>query len=280
VIFIALILAAALCEPITKEYIDYLKRHVDWEVTEYEENIFRGWTDEEFKDLLGWVESDVEAETAEEDVGPLPSAVSWKDDPCILPVRNQGSCGSCWAFAATGVLSDRCCKEGGKWGPLAPQELVSCDKGSKGCQGGSLESPFAYFKANGLVVEADFPYKAQTGSCPSDIKSKAHHCKCERKSCAGEAGMKACLKDGPATYGFYVCNSFRAYKGGVYKCDCSNYIGGHAVEAVGYGTDEKAGCFWETKNSWGTSWGVKGYFKLACNTCRIVFGYTCKPSPA
>lgn len=276
IFFIALILASAFTAPITKEYIDYLKRHVTWEVEEYENSIFRGWTDEEFSALLGLKESDIEPEQETETDAHFPTTLSWKDDECILPVRNQGNCGSCWAFAATGVLSDKCCKVGGKWGPLAPQELVSCDKRSHGCQGGYLESPFDYFAQKGLVVEADFPYKA--ANTPCNVKG-THHCKCgARESCSGVAGMKACLAKGPATYGFYVCPSFRVYKQGVYKCDCTSYLGGHAVEAVGY--SDKPECNWITKNSWGTSWGNKGYFNLACTTCRIMSGYTCTPTAA
>ena len=280
-ILIALLLVSAVfCEMLTcKEYVEYLKKTVSWEVQEYEDNVFRGWTVEEAKNFLG-LESFGGENFPEVEHVAVPSEISWARADCDHGPKNQGQCGSCWAFAATGMLSDRCCIQAKDNGWLSPQELVSCDKSSHGCQGGSLESPINYMQKNGgLVPDACFPYTATNKPCPtkcadgSDWKG-AHVCKCSNPlTCSGTSGIKSCLTTGPVVIGFYVCQSFMSYKGGVYKCDCTNYLGGHAVLVMG--ASETPECNFHVKNSWGTSWGLSGYFDIACTTCRLVGGSVC-----
>jgi len=274
IVFLAI--AGVFCNEmvVTKEYTDYLKRHVDWEVVDYEDNIFRGWTIDEVKalliqDLPQFDESlpSVEADTA------LPSELVWGAN-CIHGVRNQGQCGSCWAFATTDMLADRCCLHSGKdHGFLAPQELVSCDTQNGGCKGGWPYKALQYVqKVGGLVHEACFPYQAKGVPCPNkcadgkDWKG-SHVCKCHKIShCIGVEQMKSCLKSGPISVAFKVSRSFMAYKSGVYKCDTS-MVGLHAVVATGYG--DKPECHWILRNSWGTSWGMSGYAHMACQTCGV-----------
>ena len=136
----------------------YLKRTVSWEVEDYETNIFRGWSLDEVRDMLGVIPEDESSYPEVEEV-PLPSEINWAGGNCDHGVRNQGNCGSCWAFAGSGMLSDRCCLMKSDAGWLAPQELVSCDRSSNGCHGGQLDSPANYFRRNhGLVPEKCFPY--------------------------------------------------------------------------------------------------------------------------
>jgi cathepsin B len=266
---------------VTKEYVEQLKRTVSWVVEDYENNIFRDWTVEEAKSLLGLKSLEIDEYMPEVDTSvPTPSEISWQGANCDHGPQNQGHCGSCWAFAATGMLSDRCCLGGHDHGWLSPQELVSCDKGDSGCNGGYLDKPLNYItSAGGLVPDACFPYKAQNLPCPTkcadgkDWKS-SHVCKCQGiQRCSGTDGIKACLKDGPVTIGFMVCQSFMNYKGGIYKCDCTNYLGGHAVLVMGHSDTPE--CHYHVKNSWGTSWGVGGYFDIACTTCRLQGGAVC-----
>ena len=96
----------------TKAYTDYLKKHVEWEVTSYEDNVFRGYTLEEAKIFLGnKPPMDSEPLPLFEPFEYIPSSFDWreKNPKCVHEVRNQGSCGSCWSFATSGMLADRCC---------------------------------------------------------------------------------------------------------------------------------------------------------------------------
>ena len=266
---------------VTKEYVEQLKRTVSWEVEEYENNIFRDWTEDEVKSLLGLKSLETEESFPEVDTSaPTPAQISWKNANCDHGPKDQGHCGSCWAFAATGMLSDRCCLGGKDHGWLSPQELVSCDKGDSGCNGGYLDKPLNYISSvGGLVPDACFPYKAQNLPCPTkcadgkDWKS-SHVCKCQgAQHCAGTAGIKSCLSGGPVTIGFMVCKSFMNYKSGIYKCDCTSFLGGHAVLVMGHSDSPE--CHFTVKNSWGTSWGNGGYFQIACTTCQLQGGSVC-----
>ncbi len=281
-IVVLALVAAVFCDELitTKEYVDYLKKTVSWEVQEYEDNIFRGWTVDEVKQMLGLNFHESDESFPEVEHVPTPSNINWAGADCDHGPKDQGHCGSCWAFAATGMLSTRCCLHSADKGWLSPQELVSCDRGDSGCNGGSLSAPINYFSSHGgLVPDACFPYKAQNLPCPSkcadgkDFKS-AHVCKCANPmSCSGTNGIKACLKDGPVTIGFYVCQSFMNYKSGIYKCDCTSYLGGHAVLVMGHSDTPE--CHFHVRNSWGTAWGQAGYFDIACTTCRLMGGSVC-----
>jgi C1A family cysteine protease len=275
-LIVLLAVAGVFCEEmlVTKEYTDYLKRHVDWEVVDYEENIFRGWTVDEVKALLMQeVPEFDEALPVVETKTAVPSSLVWGAS-CIHEVRNQASCGSCWAFATAGMLSDRCCLHSGKdHGWLSPQELVNCDKQSHGCQGGWPSWALEYIiKAKGLTHDACVPYTAKDGACPktcADGKDfiASHVCNCHGpKQCVGVDAMKTCLQTGPISVAFYVPRSFMNYKSGIYKCDGSS-LGLHAVNAIGYSDDPE--CYWIIRNSWGTSWGMNGYVHIACQTCGI-----------
>ena len=266
---------------VSKDYVDELKTRVTWEVEDYESNIFKGWTVEDAENFLGLVHPEPQGEFPEHQVtGPLPRELSWLGANCTHEVRNQGNCGSCWAFAATGMLTDRCCLHTQDQGWLAPQELVSCEKQSSGCSGGYMQSPISYMQQHGgLVHEECFPYQAKDLPCPSkcvDGKSwkDSHVCKCTNaQSCGSVSSMQSCLKSGPVTYSFMVCQSFFSYRSGIYKCDCSSYLGGHAVLAVGY--SDQPECHFVTKNSWSHVWGENGYFRMACRTCGLSGGMMC-----
>jgi len=260
---------------VTREYTEYLKQHVTWEVADYEENIFRGWTVADAKNFLGTVlprNDDMVIPNYESDIVP-PAQLIWKGANCIHDVRNQGNCGSCWTFGTTGMLSDRCCLHSKDHGWLAPQELVSCDIRNDGCQGGWPAWALQYIIDNkGMVPETCYKYQAQSRACPNKCDNgddwvKAHVCNCfGLKQCLGVDTMKKCLTSGPVAVTFEVCSSFFSYRSGVYKCDCTNGgVGLHTVTAVGYADTPE--CHWVVRNSWGSVWGDKGYFKMACKSC-------------
>lgn len=264
-----LVISLALAEPellVTQQFTDYLKKHATWEVADYDENVFRGWTTEEFKQLLG--DSD-EAYTGEIEPYTDPDNTN-EAGACNHTVRNQGSCGSCWAFATATVVSDRCCEESKDYGHLSPQELVSCDKKNGGCQGGLAATALDYVSKNGLVQEACYPYIARGETCPTKCKDgkvwkAAHVCNFTKKvDCSQEAGMKKCFdaKYGAITVRMVVHQDFTSYKKGIYCFTSGGVLGGHAIRGLGYGIDSKQGFYVICANSWGESWGDKGYFKI------------------
>lgn len=259
---------------ITPEYIDYLKNVADWEVSEYEDNIFKGWTLSEVQMLLGDKKPDQEFEAIP--VTPkayLPSSVNWAGNQCIHGVLDQGNCGSCWAFAAAGVASDKCCIGNGQkdFGWLSPQELVSCDNGggkNEGCGGGFAYNAFDYVKKNGLVGMDCVPYKAKNLPCEKKCNNgkdweESHHCKCQTKiDCSGFEKLKTCVVDGPVSARMRVFRDFLAYKGGDYcRTPGSQELSNHAVRCLGY-KDDSTGKSVYCANSWSTYWGEKGHFHI------------------
>lgn len=278
IVFIALLLAVYCQEMlVTPEYTEYLKKHVSWEVVDYEDNIFRGWTVEEAQALLGDKDLPIDFEGQLPEDTPIPSEIGWKGANCIHEIHNQGNCGSCWAFATASVSADLCCIQKQDYGWLSPQELVYCDKstGNEGCNGGLAANALKYVQANGLVDEKCLPYVGRDGSCPYKCQDgrewkAAHVCKANTLVDCGELpNMIKCLKDGPITTRMIVYNDFFNYKSGIYCWDQrSGQAGGHAIRCISYSSDPQPHLY--CANSWGVNWGEKGYFKISTkNGCGI-----------
>ncbi len=278
ILILALLVAAIAADNllVTPEYTQYLKATVNWEVADYEDNVFKGWTVEEFKALLGDQESDFVPEEATLAVaGPAPKEINWQGADCIHEIHNQGSCGSCWAFATASVTSDRCCLQNKDYGWLSPQELMSCDKQNSGCNGGLAATALQYVQKNGLVPETCYPYAARAEACPTKCKdgkdwTASHVCKCKTLvDCGTLPLMKECLKKGPIAVRMKVYQDFTSYKSGVYCWDKrSGFLGGHAIRCVGYSDTPKPNL--NCANSWGPTWGNKGYFQIeATEDCGV-----------
>jgi len=266
---------------VDQAYVDYLKAHVTWQVTDYEDNIFRGWTIDEIKEILTPEEMidmdmDIPSEPYLITDDSEPKEIDWSKDSsdCTHGVRNQGSCDSSWAFAAADMVADRCCLRVKDPGFLSPQELVSCDKSNRGCYGGVMANAIDYVVRNGLVREACYPYIAKEDVCPTRCKdgsnwAPAHVCKCSMTiNCIGEAQMIKCLESGPIITTLDVYRSLMSYDGGIYRCNNQGYvIGLQTVRCVGYGTSPEK--HWKCINSWGTGWGSKGYLYIAVGHCAV-----------
>lgn len=208
---------------------------------------------------------------------------------CIGPVLDQGKCGSCWAFGATEGISDRLCLKEGSFLQLAPLDLVTCDQNDGGCEGGDPGSAWQYAQG-GLATEQCIPYLTANGgpvpTCAPDqqpcldfINTPACPSTCnggssiQRSHAVGnvyslgsaQQMMTELDQNGPIEVAFTVYADFLAYKSGVYVYTTGDALGGHAVEMVGYGT-ENGVPYWLCKNSWTTSWGDQGYFKIRRGT--------------
>jgi len=191
----------------------------------------------------------------------------------IHPIRDQQQCGSCWAFSASEVLSDRMAIATGKASPvLSPEDMVSCDTGDMGCQGGRLPAAWQYLQSTGIVSEACLPYSAGGGDAPACSKQCADgeswsSSKVRASTAYAINGVSAMQQEimtrGPIQVAFSVYSSFMSYKSGVYQKHWYELVpeGGHAVKIVGWGTESGVD-YWLVANSWNTSWGEDGFFKI------------------
>jgi len=204
----------------------------------------------------------------------------------IHPIRDQQQCGSCWAFSASEVLSDRVAIASGAASPvLSAEDLVSCDRGDMGCNGGQLPTAWEYLHRTGLVTDACYPYTAGLGSAPkcrSTCMNDEAFTRTKASSTYAINGVDNMQKDllmhGPIQVGFQVYRSFMNYKSGIYHKHLWEVIpeGGHAVKLVGWGFDPTVksilgGRYWTVANSWNTNWGEQGFFRIVrgWNHCNI-----------
>jgi C1A family cysteine protease len=223
---------------------------------------FSIFTEEEFK-LRFLTEMIIPAgHSASEDVAQYPTAaVDWSTQGKVSRIKNQGQCGSCWAFSATGVAESWALFSGKSW-DLSEQQLVDCSAsyGNHGCNGGWPSSALKYVKDHGLTTESSYPYAAKTNAC---AKNGGEFHIANVLTAAGCNGLSTGITARPLSITVDATN-WSQYKTGVFN-NCAASIN-HAVLLVG--TD--ASGVWKVKNSWGTSWGEAGYIRLAAgNTCGV-----------
>lgn len=189
----------------------------------------------------------------------------------IHPIRDQEKCGSCWAFSASEVLSDRVAIATGKPSPvLSPEDMVSCDKKDSGCMGGNLPSAWQYLITSGIVTDSCWPYQSGSGrvikcrnTCVDGEGFTRTHAKNSYAINGAVDMQKDLVQNGPIQVGFKVYRSFMAYRSGIYhkKKKEKTPEGGHAVKLVGYGA-VGAHDYWTVANSWTTDWGEQGFFRI------------------
>jgi len=222
----------------------------------------------------------------------------WPNCPTIKEVRDQGSCGSCWAFGAVEAMSDRVCiaSQGAKNAHISAEDLVACCKlCGAGCNGGYPTMGWYHYRLTGLVTGGNF--NTSQGCEPYTLPECDHHVNGTRKPCQGEEPTPHCrhecipgyptpfeqdkhhgdsvysvrsqqeqiqtevYKNGPVEASFSVFEDFLPYKSGVYQHTTGEFLGGHAVKILGWGVENDTP-YWLVANSWNDDWGDKGFFKI------------------
>jgi C1A family cysteine protease len=231
---------------------------------------------------------------APKDVSALPASVDWSTSTTgvVTPVKNQGNCGSCWSFSATGGLEGVYAQkypQTASWTGFSEQELVSCNtKTDHGCNGGLMDRAFSYVERNGgLCSEASYPYTSGTtgqdgqcldNTCTKDTKlALTGHTDVQTES---DTALMTALASNPVSVAIQANQpAFQLYSSGVLTGTCGANLD-HGVLAVGYGTYTDGTDYYKVKNSWGESWGMNGYVLIqrganvnsGCGQCGILCG--------
>lgn len=206
--------------------------------------------------------------------------VDWRDKNVVSHVKNQGSCGSCWTFSTTGAVESANAIVNNKTVLLAEQQLIDCAGGFNnfGCEGGLPSQAFQYIMwAGGIETEDTYPYTATDDKCAFNKKNVAVTLKNEVNITEGSENelVDALTNVGPVSVAYQVADDFRHYTSGVYDsttCKSGPQDVNHAVLAVGFDkTDDLGEPYYIIKNSWGTSFGIDGYFNMVMgkNMCGI-----------
>jgi cathepsin B len=273
---------------LNQDFADYLNKANDWKAAVPSK--FDGMTLKEIKGKFLGANivdnsrfSNVTVYNYEGTVNDIPASfnasVQWPG--CIHPVRDQGQCGSCWAFAASEVLSDRLCiaSNGSVNVILSPQYLVSCnDILDHGCNGGTPLFSWWFMDSTGMVTDSCLTYQSGNGTNPVKCKDftqcqdgtplKKYYGKSPAQLPNPTSIQSNLLQYGPVEAAMTVYQDFMYYQGGIYKHTSGSELGGHAIKITGWGS-ENGENFWIVANSWGPTWGENGFFRIAWGQCGI-----------
>jgi len=204
-----------------------------------------------------------------------PDSIDWREKGAVVAVKDQGSCGSCWAFSSIGAIEGINAIKTGELLPLSEQELVDCDrKYNQGCNGGLMNYAFEFIIANGGIdTEQDYPYTGFNGRC-NFTKKNTHVVTIdgyEDVPANNEGALKKAVASQPVSIAIEAGGrDFQLYSGGVFTGDCGTDLD-HGVLAVGYGSEDGLD-YWIVKNSWGVYWGESGYLRMQRNIGANDFG--------
>uniref|UniRef100_A0A3B3ZQY6 Uncharacterized protein n=1 Tax=Periophthalmus magnuspinnatus TaxID=409849 RepID=A0A3B3ZQY6_9GOBI len=202
----------------------------------------------------------------------VPSSVDWRKDGYVTSVKNQGSCGSCWAFSVAGAMEGHLYRTTGKLVDLSPQNMVDCAGGkyqNMGCNGGYMHKAFEYVIDHGLEPEAKYPYEGRVSTQDDNCRYNAEYrvANCSSYSFVEERNEKALMEAvatiGPIAVGIDGDLIF-FYSSGIFSDPACIERVDHGVLLVGYGTDNGVD-YWLVKNSWGPEWGENGFIRIARN---------------
>jgi KDEL-tailed cysteine endopeptidase len=241
-------------------------------------NKFADWTPEEYKRLLGFKSagkklssSAVELPTAE-----IPASVNWyttanpSGKVVVNGPKDQGQCGSCWAFSAVAAMESSHALKSGNLVSMSEQQLVDCANAavdskytSEGCNGGEMDDGFLYAETNAMNTESQYPYKGVDGTCAPKTGGVFNTFAYVDVPQNNDSQFMAALARGPLSIAIEADTMvFQFYSGGIMNSKSCGQNLDHGVTAVGYGTDGTQD-YVLVKNSWGASWGLNGFIKIA-----------------
>jgi len=215
--------------------------------------------------------------TETESKAPIPPSVDWRLQNAVTPVKNQGPCGSCWSFATTGTIEAAWKLSQGTLLSLSEMQLVDCS--GEGCQGGAYDDAYAYVIRNGITSESAYPYTPQDGNCmsplPQYVATISRFVDVYRNN---DASLQAAVALTPVAIAVEAdSETFQFYSSGVFNDALCGTTLDHAMMIVGYNTNAN-GKYWIVKNSWGQTWGQRGYMYLARTPGAGICGVNMAPS--
>jgi C1A family cysteine protease len=201
----------------------------------------------------------------------LPDSIDWRTKGAVTGVKDQGQCGSCWSFSASGAMEGAWFISTGKLVSISEQELVDCAGiryGSSGCNGGQMDGAFKFAIDNGICTESSYPYTSgdtqKDGTCQKCVAAVTID-ECFDVKSNDQLALKEAVSKQPVAIAIEAdTRYFQSYAGGVLTASTCGTTLDHGVLIVGYGTENEED-YWLIKNSWGTAWGDEGYMKMARN---------------
>ncbi|KAL7085238.1 hypothetical protein ACP275_14G269800 [Erythranthe tilingii] len=198
----------------------------------------------------------------------LPDSIDWREKGAVVPIKDQGSCGSCWAFSTITAVEGINQIATGELISLSEQELVDCDRSyNQGCNGGLMDYAFQFIiKNGGIDSDQDYPYKGRDAKCDQTRKNAkvVSIDGYEDVPVSDEKALQKAAASQPISVAVEAGGrDFQLYNSGIFSGKCGVELD-HGVSVVGYGT-EKGKDYWLVRNSWGASWGEKGYLRMERN---------------
>lgn len=242
-------------------------------------NNFTDYTQEEFKNIylnglkLNTIKHKFYYHNISNTTNSIPLSIDWRADGVVTNVKNQGQCGSCWAFSTTGTVEGQHAKVYKNLVSLSEQNLVDCSQENYGCDGGWPLKAMEYIQKNGVDSESSYNYVGYDESCEYNKTNVGSYLK---DIVLVESGNVSSLYDaigriGPISIAIDAEDDFQFYSSGIYEstiCNSDIYSLNHAVLAVGYSYFNNK-TFIIVKNSWDTTWGMDGYIYMSTNISNI-----------
>ncbi|KAJ2943499.1 hypothetical protein O0L34_g16606 [Tuta absoluta] len=243
--------------------INELRLSEKGKLASFDINHLSDWSEEDFQSILGLRPGPTSVVPERVDMTKaVPESFDWRQQQVFNPAKDQGKCGSCWAFSAIGGVEAAYAIKHKQLVGLSEQQLVDCDGYNAGCHGGFMNVALDYLKeVGGSMLESDYPYKAVEDNCTFDLSKVKVKILGQRAFDLSdtEATKQILVQNGPISIGVGADPNWAHYTGGIF--DCPDRSMNHGVVLVGYGTENGVG-YWIIRNSWSAKWGEQGYMRI------------------